>query len=234
MLVSINQPAYLPWAGYFHRIAVSDLHVVLDHVQFEKNSYTNRNRIRTPAGWMWLTVPVKTSGRFGDLSISSLEIDHGNQWRRKHWSALSMNYSNAQFFEPHAPYFEAVYSRQWRCLNDLLRDTLGYMLDALGITTPLLFSSEMALSEKKGQLVLEICRATEADQYLSGPLGRDYLDAAAFARAGISLAYDDYTSPVYKQVYPGFEANLAAVDLLFNEGPDSLKTMLTDDGLVTG
>lgn len=234
MLVSINQPAYLPWAGYFHRIAVSDLHVVLDHVQFEKNSFTNRNKIRTPAGWMWLTVPVKTRGRFGDLSISSLEIDDSNQWRRKHWNALSMSYSKAPWFKPHAPYFESAYRREWCCLNDLLRDMLHYMLDALGITTRLLFSSEMELGKKGGELVLEICRAAGADRYLSGPLGRDYLDPAAFERAGIGLAYDDYVSPVYKQAYPGFEPNLAGVDLLFNEGPDSLKILLTDDGLVTG
>jgi len=233
MLVSINQPAYLPWAGYFHRIAVSDVHVVLDHVQFEKNSFTNRNMIRTPTDRMWLTVPVKTGGRFGDLSISTLEIDDTSQWRRKHWSALSMNYSKAPFFQPHATYFESVYSREWRCLNDLLRDNLRYMLDALGITTPLLFSSDMALSEKKGQLVIEICKTVEADRYLSGPLGRDYLDPAAFEQAGIGLAYDDYVSPAYRQAYPGFEANLAAVDLLFNAGSDSLRLLLADDGLVT-
>ena len=82
MIVSINQPAYLPWLGYFHRIAVSDLHVVLDHVQFEKNSFTNRNKVRTASGTPWLTVPVRSKGRFGDLAINEVDIADG-RWTAK-------------------------------------------------------------------------------------------------------------------------------------------------------
>ena len=95
MIVSINQPAYLPWLGYFHRIAVSGAHVVLDHVQFEKNSFTNRNKVRTAGGWCWLTVPVRTKGRFGDLAIRSLEIDNSTDWRARHWKTLYQSYKRA-------------------------------------------------------------------------------------------------------------------------------------------
>jgi hypothetical protein len=234
MLVSINQPAYLPWMGYFHRIAVSDVHVVLDHVQFEKNSFTNRNRIRTPEGSCWLTVPVKTKGRFGDLAIADLEIDDARQWRKKHWRALAANYGKAPWFADHAAYFEAVYARPWRRLAELVRDMLGYQLEAFGIDTPLVFSSEMDLAGRKAGLVLEICQAVGADAYLSGPLGRDYLDESVFLGAGVSVGYDDFVTPRYRQVCDGFEPDLAAVDLLFNEGPRSREILLGGQELMRG
>ena len=99
MIVSINQPAYLPWLGYFHRIAISDVHVVLDHVQFEKNSYCNRNKIRVGNDACWLTVPVQTKGKFGELPISDLQIAENLSWQRKHWEGLRMNYASAPHFK---------------------------------------------------------------------------------------------------------------------------------------
>ena len=98
MIISINQPGYLPWAGYFDRIAKSDLHVVLDHVQFEKNSHVNRNQILGQSGPFWLTVPVRTKGRFGNLSIVNLEIDATQSWTRKHVESIRSSYSRSPFF----------------------------------------------------------------------------------------------------------------------------------------
>src|SRR5207249_4338568 len=135
MIVSINQPAYLPWLGYFHRIAVSDAHVVLDHVQFEKNSFTNRNKVRTREGWCWLTVPVKTAGKFGALPINEVRIANENLWASKHWATLMLNYSKAPFFNQHAEFFEDIYTRRWEKLADLAREITEYMLNAFGIHT---------------------------------------------------------------------------------------------------
>ena len=221
MIVSINQPAYLPWLGYFHRIAVSDLHIVLDHVQFEKNSYTNRNKIRTPQGWTWLTVPVSTKNRFGDLPISGLEFAAGSNWQAKHWATLRQNYARAAHFHRYAEAFESFYRSQWTRLNDLMRAMNAWTLKELGVETPLGYSSEMGVGGSKSELVLNLCRAVGATVYLSGPLGRDYLDAGSFAAAGIEVRYHDYTHPRYRQAYQGFESYMAAADLLFNCGPDS-------------
>lgn len=228
MIVSINQPAYLPWLGYFHRIAVSDAHIVLDHVQFEKNSFTNRNKIRTADGWCWLTVPVKTAGKFGDLSIHEIEIADEKKWAQKHWQALRLNYSKAPFFAQHAGFFEGTYSRSWPRLNDLMQEITGYLLGAFGIRTKLYFSSQMNVSGKKDELVLNLCRELKATAYLSGPLGRDYLREELFRDHGIAVRYDDYHHPTYKQAYPGFEPYMAAIDLLFNAGPASLDIILKD------
>lgn len=229
MIVSINQPAYLPWLGYFHRIALSDLHVVLDHVQFEKNSFTNRNKVRTKEGWCWLTVPVKTKGRFGDLAIHKLECaDSEDHWTRKHWDTLRFHYARVPYLAQHAAFFEGVYQKQWLRLNDLLREVTEYLLRAFETTCPLLYSSEMGVEGAKDELVLNICRAVGATVYLSGPVGRNYLHEDRFREAGIEVVYHDYAHPAYPQAHPGFEPFMSAVDLLFNCGPESRRIMMND------
>ena len=226
MIVSINQPAYLPWLGYFHRIAASDLHIVLDHVQFEKNSFANRNKIRTSNGWCWLSVPLKTSGRFGHLAINQTEIDNTQRWREKHWNSIRMNYSKAKYFVEHSLFFEAVFSGSWPLLNPLLRETTTYLLSALGIKTPALFSSEMRPIGQKSKLVLELCRSVGATHYLSGPLGRNYLDQNSFRDAGITVSYEDYQHPKYNQRHSEFEPFMSAIDLLFNCGCESSSILM--------
>jgi len=229
MIVSINQPAYLPWLGYFHRIAISELHVVLDDVQFEKNSFTNRNKIRTKDGSCWLTVPVKTKGRFGNLPINELEIAGDPRWTQKHWATLRMNYARAEHFEEYAPFLEMAYARQWTRLADLVQTMTAHQLDVLGIHTPLRLSSELAVDGCKNELILNLCRAVGASTYLSGPLGRDYLDKGAFDKAGIQLAYHDYKHPVYDQAYAGFEPYMAAVDLILNHGARSREVLMAEN-----
>ena len=226
MLVSINQPSYLPWLGYFERIARSDLHVVLDHVQFEKNSYTNRNKVRTKDGWTWLTVPLMTKGRFGDLAINVIEIVPGDPWPRKHWATLKMAYGKAPFFREYASAYEALYARNWPGFMPMVRAFLEQHLRDLGIGTPLRFSSEMGTDGEKSELVLNLCRAADADSYLSGMMGRDYLDESAFAAANISIQYQDYAHPTYSQCQPGFEPHMGILDLLFNHGPASRDILL--------
>lgn len=223
MIVSISQPAYLPWLGYFHRIAQSDLHIVLDHVQFERRSFTNRNRVRMSNGSCWLTVPVKTKGRFATLPIESVEIDDDTDWRTKHWKTLYHGYGKTPHFREHAAFFESVYRRPWRFLGDLCRETTGYLLAELGIGTPLLSSSEMSPQGTKTDLLLDLCRKVGATTYLSGPLGRNYIREEIFDRAGIGVVYQGYRHPEYPQCRAKtFEPNLSVVDLLFNCGPRSL------------
>lgn len=226
MILSIHQPAYLPWLGYFHRIAVSDAHIILDHVQFEKNSFTNRNKIRTPNGWCWLTVPVMTAGKLGSLRINEIEIAGNQEWRAKHWKSLRLNYAKAPFFLQHAAYFESVYTRPWQKLSDLAAEITTYLLDAFSIKTKIYFSSRMAVSGKKDELLLNLCRELKASIYLSGPLGRDYLREELFHDAKIGVRYDDYQHPTYQQAHRGFEPYMTALDLLFNVGPASLDVLL--------
>lgn len=220
MIVSINQPAYLPWLGYYHRIAISDIHIVLDHVQFEKNSFSNRNKVWTVNGCTWLTVPLKTKGRFGQLPLNEIEITDA-PWARKHWSTLKQSYSKARFFSLYECAYAEYYSRSWSRLSDLTREMTSYQLECLDIHTPILFSSEMNSSGKKDELILNLCRAVGASVYLSGPLGRQYLHPELFDDAGIRIVYHDYRHPTYPQLNDEFQSGLATIDLFFNNGPES-------------
>ena len=222
MIISINQPAYLPWPGYFARILKSDLHVVLDHVQFEKNSLVNRNKIRTSNGWTWLTVPVKTKNKFGNLPIYQLEISNNSNWASKHLTALKLNYSRSPHCKLHIDFFDDLFSRTWTKFCPLVDSLNLYLLQVLNINTRLVKSSSLSLQHNKSRMILEICKNFGATTYLSGPFGRDYLDEQLFIENGIEIQYHDYVSRQYSQVYPGFESSMSIVDLVFNHGPNSI------------
>lgn len=229
MIVSINQPAYLPWLGYFHRIAVSDLHIVLDHVQFEKNSFCNRNKIRVGNEALWLTVPVQTKGHFGDLAIHKLQFAENIPWQKKHWNSLRMNYSSAPYFSQYAASYESIYNHSWPSFMPMVRAFLKQHLEHLGIKTPLQFSSEMNAEGNKSDLVLNLCRKVSAKTYFSGALGKDYLDEKGFDENGIRVLYQEYHHPVYEQKKSGFISNLGILDLLFHHGPRSLELLLENN-----
>lgn len=227
MIVSINQPAYIPWLGYFHRIAMSDLHIVLDHVQFEKNSFTNRNQVKTSNGFCWLTVPVKTKNRFNNLSIKSVEIDNSTNWCMKHWRTIHQSYGKAPYFKEHSSFFESIYQCKWHYLYELCYEINVYLLNVLGICTPLKLSSEMHPQGIKNEMILDLCKKTGADMYLSGSFGKKYIHKELFEISGIKVEYQNYQHPQYYQ-HKGkkFEPYMSIIDLLFNCGSTSLDILL--------
>lgn len=225
MIVSIMQPAYLPWLGFFDRIAASDVLILLDHVLIDRNSKTkfaNRNRIRTPQGWTWLTVPIRSKGKHGDLLINEIALNNETDWAAKHWRAIELNYRRAPHFANYAERFHALYARSWEKLAALNAAGYDAFMETLGLNTRTLLSSEMDCSESKDALILELCRKAGASTYISGPFGRDYLKAEDFRAAGIELLFHDYDHPRYKQCFEGFEPYMSTLDLLFNHGPEAL------------
>jgi WbqC-like protein family len=214
MIVSIHQPAYLPWLGYFDRIAKSDVFIFLDTVQFERNSFINRNRIKTSTGPMWLTVPVLSQGHMSK-KLAEIEIDERQDWRKKHLRSIEYNYRRAPFF---AEKFERLRTRYKgiSLLTDFCFDQLAFWLDELHIGTKLLRASKLNVSGSKSDLVLALCGAVGGTVYLSGPLGRDYLNDASFKAAGIELRYHDFQHPAYPQLYGDFLPAMAVVDCWMN------------------
>lgn len=221
MIVSINQPAYLPWLGYFHRIHLSDVHVTLDHVQFEKNSFINRNKIRTKEGSSMLTVPLKTKGLFGNLALNTIEIAE-ESWSSKHLKSIQNSYSKANYFKKYEGTLCEFYSKRYARLIDLILPMNKWLSEELNIKTKTVLSSEMQVEGTKSDLVLNICKALNAKTYLSGALGRDYINLKLFEDNGINVIFQEYKHPEYKQVYPGFESYMTALDLLLNHGDESI------------
>lgn len=227
MIVSISQPAYIPWLGYFDRIHKSDVAVVLDSVMLERSSktrFTNRNKIKTEQGWTWLTIPVKTAG-LGQPLIRDVLVDNDQDWCQKHWRTIKHSYSKSPFFQDHYGWFEQFYSKRWISLNDLLETTTGYLLRSLGITTPTVSSTNLSAIGQKADLILNICKELGATKYISGPFGREYLNLSSFDAAGIEVIFHDYEHPQYKQTYGGFQPFMSTIDLLFNHGPKSLEIL---------
>lgn len=223
-VVTAHQPAYLPWLGYFHRIAQADTFVFLDDVQFEKNSFTNRNRIKTQTGPTWLTIPVVKSGHTSSTMMTTA-IDDRGKWRRKHLASIQQAYRHAPHFNLCYPRLEQLYAQDDGLLKDVCWRHLQFWLEVLGIDTKLVRLHELALQERKSDLVLALCKTLGAGTYISGPFGQDYLDAESFRQNGIAVEFDRFTPTAYPQLHGEFVPNLAIVDGWMNMG-DQVSTLL--------
>lgn len=215
MIATIIQPPYLPWLGFFDRVLKADVLVLLDSVAMDRNSRTkflNRNRLRTSNGWTWLTVPLERADR--DQPIFDLRINQAEGWRRRHWKTIEANYRRANHFSEFSPRLEEIYARDWSQIVELNVELMKVLFDGLEVAPKIQRSSEFDLSSKGGDLLIDICHRVNADTYISGPFGRDYIDKAAFDRADIKLLFHDYHHPEYRQVFEGFEPYMSALDLL--------------------
>ena len=221
-IVAIHQPQYLPYLGFFHKLLHCDVFVTLDNVQFQKNGLQNRNKLKTSQGWQWLTVPVLH--RSGQL-INEVRINPKVPWQRKHWNALVSNYSPAPYFDVYGPGLKRLIDREWSSLCELNMVLIRWAMNALGIETPILYSSALGVEGNRTELLVNICKAVGAQCYLSGPGGRRYMELTAFEAAGITVIWQEFTSPAYDQVFPdvGFVPDLSVVDALFNCGPETIE-----------
>ncbi len=226
MKVAINQPTYLPWMGYFDLIDQVDMFVVLDNVQFEKQSWQQRNRIKTPSGLQWLTVPVKFRGRFGQL-IHDVEIREPQFWRN-HVRGIELAYRRAPYFDQYFPRLSRLLEeRSTSRLMDLNFSLLRWLLDMLEIQTPLVTSSSLRQSGKRTELLGNICQTLGATEYIS-PLGSaTYLlpEQDILHRRGVEVFFQNYDHPVYRQLFTPFEPFASVIDLLFNEGGRALEVL---------
>ncbi len=220
MKAAIHQLQYWPGLRFFAKMRAAGLFIYLDDVQFEKREFQNRNRIRTPRGWQYLTAPVVSKGRFSQ-KINEVELDNSADWRADHLQAIKLNYARAPFFREHLPALEALYSRDYRLLADLAIATMDLLKEGLGIKTPVKFSSEYAVEELSSARLARLCVKAGADEYLSGAGAKAYLDPNVFSYAGIGLSWQHFEPRHYPQAFPGFEPDMSALDLLLNCGPRS-------------
>ena len=232
MKVAIHQPHFLPWLGYLHRMAQADLFVLLDHVQFERRNYQNRTMIRMNDEARWLTVPVVQRSR--DERIVDKEVDNrldgSKWWSANHFLTLRHAYREARFFDAYAAAFKRLFETRWEKLVDLNQAGLDLLRDAFGIRTRLVRSSQLAVAGARGELILNICRAVGAKTLIAGMGGsRGYLDAEAFARAGVRIVPHAWQHPEYPQCgAPAFIPGLSAIDLLFNCGAQSRELLFAE------
>ncbi len=219
MRVAIHQPQFLPWLGYLDKIDQADLFVVLDTVQFKKQEWQNRNRIRTAQGWQWLTVPILQ--KFGQ-KLSDVRINPTVDWPAKHLRAIEMHYERARHRTRFFGGLRDLYRRPWDQLADLNLAVIRWLLDAFGIKTPIRLASEMALREEATDRLIDICRTGGATHYLAGAGAGGYMDMPRFEASGLRIEVQDFRHPVYPQCYEPFVPGMAAIDLLFTCGEEAL------------
>ena len=221
-IVAVHQPQYLPYLGFFNKLANCDVFVALDHTTYDTGGLQNRNKIKAScAGNMqWLTVPVRHSGT--EQAIKDVRIDSSQRWRKKHWNLLNANYYHAEYFLPYAEELRAIIDSGHDSLCELNMALVTWCMEALQIHTPIVYSSGLAIKSRKSEMLIEICRSVGADAYLSGPGGANYMELSLFERACIRVLWQKFKCRPYVQQYPetGFVPNLSVIDALLNCGPE--------------
>jgi hypothetical protein len=223
MLVTIHQPQFMPWLGYFDKMDQADMLVLLDTVQFKKNEWQNRNRLKAVQGPQWLTVPV--SFRF-PARIDEVLVNDGSPWRHKHLQALLTNYAKSPFHGSEAASLASLYADTATLLRDVNGLTIDWLATRLGVSTERCWASALPVTEEEPtQRLVDICQHLGATAYLSGSEGRNYLDVARFSAAGIEVIFQEYVPISYPQLYGEFVSHLSALDLVLNCGPDSSRIL---------
>jgi hypothetical protein len=230
--VAIHQPNYLPWAGYFKKMAMADIFVILDTVQFSKDSYTQRTKIRTKDGWLWLTIPIEKEFNF--KPIHEVRLPGDGKWLKKHWTSIMANYSKSEFYD--GGFIEGLYGGAYHTLQELNEAGIFYLKEKLGIKTGVIRASSLGLdtSLHSTDLVVDIVKKAGGDIYISGTGGDNYQDVSKFEKAHIAIEYARFQPVEYSQRWNGFEPYMSAIDLLFNTGKEGLNMIKTNNNAGEG
>jgi hypothetical protein len=217
MRVGIIQSNYLPWRGYFDFIDDVDLFVIHDDLQFTKGDWRNRNRIKTPQGLRWMTVPVHY--RQTSQLIRDTEIDHTRNWQREHRQMISAHLGKAPYVADAVRLLEAEFDAGHRTISSLNIALIKGICRYLSVRTPLRLSCEFGLTLKRNERLIELLTAVGATTYVSGPSARAYLREDVFRDAGIRLEYKKYDYAPYPQLWGPFDGAVSIIDTIANCGP---------------
>ena len=215
--VAVLQPSYLPWLGFFEQMYRADIFIYFDDVQFDKNGWRNRNRIKTANGLLWLTVPVSLRNSKSRM-IFDIRISENNNWRKKHFLSLKQAYADAKHCDQFLPQIDEIISFPWVKLADLNIELIESIRKVLGIKCDVYRSSDLKIRGGQTTRLLNICRHFSANTYYSGASAKNYLQCSDFEDHNIEIEWQHYCSPHYRQLHGPFVPNLSAIDYVFNEG----------------
>ncbi|WGS65725.1 WbqC family protein [Marinitoga aeolica] len=223
MKVAILQPNYLPWKGVFDMINLVDVFVFLDDVQYTKNDWRNRNKIKTPKGTQWITVPVKSNSI--KQKIFEVEVSDKINWQKKHHYSFLANYAKAKYFKEFEFLIEDFYIKnQWKNLNELNIYTTKRISEILKINTKFIRSSELNIAtQDKNQRLIDIIKYFNGKIYISGPAAKNYIDMKKFKQNNIEIYFMNYNYPEYHQLHGNFVHNVTVLDVIFNCGENASK-----------
>ncbi len=221
--VVINQPGYFPALHFFEQIQRADVFVFYDDVQYTRSDWRNRNRIKKPRGWQWITVPVKN--RMGQ-KINEAKIDNTSKWQLVHARVIEANYSKAPYFHSYWEELKPAFSKKWELLIDLDMFLITKICRILNIDHHFEMASSLGISGGKTERLVNICRHFNADTYYSPGKSKSYLDVDQFNQAGIDVEFQNYVHPTYPQLYGDFIPYMSVIDLLLNCGEKSIERLI--------
>ena len=223
--IAILQSNYIPWKGYFDLINMVDEFILYDDMQYTKRDWRNRNKIKTPQGLKWLSIPVEVKGKYFQ-KINETKVSE-KDWAKKHWQQLQQNYSKSKYFKDYKNIFEELYLNcDEKYLSQINYKFITTINEILGIKTKLRWSSEFELIEGQTEKLLGICKQCQANSYLSGPAAKDYFDKELAKKENIQVEWMNYSGyQEYNQLFPPFEHGVSILDLIFNEGSNATKFM---------
>ena len=223
MKAVIHQPYYLPYPGFFHKLSLGDIFVIMDDVQYDKR-FTNRNRVIATNGWTWITVPINKKQKFS-LNME-VEINNELPWKEIHWKKILYSYKNSKYFHLYKDYFEKLYKKEWDFLFDLDFELVKQVVNWLGIKIKIIRESELNIKGESTQRLIDVCKKVGADTYISGVGGKNYMDEKLFEKSNMKLIFQNYNHPQYPQrMSKSFIPDLSIIDMLSNVGHDSMKVI---------
>ena len=223
-VVAIHQPEYLPWLGFFKKMMNSEIFVFLDDAQFRKKGWQNRNRIRINDGTALLSIPVHTHSY---PKINEVTIDNEKNWSIRHKKSILYNYARAPYFDEIKDFVEYIFEKKFQYLVDLNTEIIKFIMNELEIKSKIVFSSELEISKKGTERVLDICKAVDADHYITGTFwAESNLRVEEFKKSNIDVEFQKFQHPIYKQIHGEFIPEMSIIDLLFYEGRKEAKKIL--------
>lgn len=220
--VAILQSNYIPWKGYFDLIDSVDEFIFYDEMQYTKNDWRNRNKIKSPNGLHWLTIPVKQFSLH--QKINETEVAD-SKWAYKHFQTIKQFYGKAACFPEYKNYLEELYATcDFTLLSEINFHFINSLCKVLNIKTKLSWSTDYGLIEGKTERLVDLVMKAGGTEYVSGPAAKDYLEENLFRQAEIKLSWMDYSKyPEYSQLHSPFEHGVSVIDLLLNQGSESEK-----------
>lgn len=225
MKITIHQPEHMPWLGLIDKISKADIFVILDTVQFEKNYFQNRNKIKTEKGSEWITVPIKKFKH--NTPIKDIKISYNEKWENKYLNKIKQHYQKSNYFNEYFPVIRSIIKKKHPYLSELNTELIKQMMQWFEIETKIILSSELKLSPSKtgGLVNYDISKKMNAQIYLSGPTGKEYLDLTPFNKGKIKVEFHEFNHPEYNQQHKPFISNMSSIDLLFNYGPKAKEVL---------
>ena len=226
MIVTIHQPDFLPWLGFFDRWQKSDTYIVLDDVQFLRRGWHHRDKIKTQGGVQWLTIPVLKKSLYCQ-TINEVKINNGENWRYKHLKTIQTSYGKTPNFDLVYGRLSEIYNREHSLLIRLNMDLLGFCSSMLEIKTPVVFASAFNVKSTGSQRLVDLVQSVGGDNYLAGSGSRDYLEVELFKKAEIEVRWQEFEHPIYPQLHGDFEYMLSVIDFFLTSSEEDIQDIFT-------